>query len=139
MSSQESQMLSNYYCNHTNGSETYRQGHSGSECIQYDCSNSSACMYPGNNPGYSPNIIKNKVPPEVPKRTSSISFRSLQENQQNIAVDTGSLSSVQSSGSDGSFTSHNLNQTNSSVESSVLSNSIMSWNTKSQVFKCIQH
>lgn len=132
-------MLSNYYCSHTNDSDTYRQAHSGPDCNQYGSNNSSACMFSGNSSGYSPNITKNKVPPEVPKRTSSISFRSLREHQQNIAIDSGSLSSVQSSGSDGSLSSqsHNLNQTNSSVEPSMLSNSVVSWNTKSQVIKCI--
>ncbi|XP_014292050.1 IQ motif and SEC7 domain-containing protein 1 [Halyomorpha halys] len=47
----------------------------------------------------------NRVPPEVPKRTSSISVRSL-ENPTNINLnknsDSGSVSSVQSSGSDSS-------------------------------------
>lgn len=137
------QMMSNFLCGsaHCNGSETYRQAHSSSDCNQYGSSSSSSCMYSVSSAGYSSNISKNKVPPEVPKRTSSISFRSLREHQ-NIAAgalnkmsDSGSLSSVQSSGSDGSLSSqsHNLNQTNSSVDSSMLSNSIVSWNKKSQV------
>lgn len=139
-----SQVLPNYLCgnNHTNNSDTYRQAHFASDCNQFGSSSSSSCMFSGNSSGYSPNISKNKVPPEVPKRTSSISFRSLREQHQNMATsalnkmsDSGSLSSVQSSGSDGSLSSqsHNLNQTNSSVDSSMLSNSIVSWNTKSQV------
>lgn len=139
------QMMPNFLCgnNHSNGSDTYRQAHSGSDCNQYG-SSSSSCMFSGSSAsGYSSNISKNKVPPEVPKRTSSISFRSLREQHQNMVAgtpnkmsDSGSLSSVQSSGSDGSISSqsHNLNQTNSSVDSSMLSNSLVSWNTKSQVY-----
>lgn len=139
------QMMPNFLCgnSHCNGTDTYRQAHSNSECNQCGSSSSSSCMYSVSSVGYSSNIPKNKVPPEVPKRTSSISFRSLREQHQNIAAstlnkmsDSGSLSSVQSSGSDGSLSSqsHNLNQTNSSVDSSMLSNSIVSWNKKSQVF-----
>lgn len=44
-----------------------------------------------------------KVPPEVPKRTSSISSRSMESRHHNglsKSVENGSLSSVQSSGSD---------------------------------------
>lgn len=126
------QMLPNFLCgnSHNNCSDTYRKGHSGSDCNQYGSSPSS-CMFLGNSSGYSSTISKNKVPPEVPKRTSSISFRSLREQHQNIGAntlnklsDSSSLSSVQSSGSDGSLCSQSQNQTNSST---------VSWNTKSQV------
>lgn len=43
-----------------------------------------------------------KVPPEVPKRTSSISSRSMEQRHNGLSksVENGSLSSVQSSGSD---------------------------------------
>lgn len=43
-----------------------------------------------------------KVPPEVPKRTSSISSRSMEPRHNGLSksVENGSLSSVQSSGSD---------------------------------------
>ncbi|CAI6354056.1 unnamed protein product [Macrosiphum euphorbiae] len=143
------QMMPNFLCgnSHNNGSDTYRQAHSGSDCNQYGSSSSSSCMFSGSSTGYPSNISKNKVPPEVPKRTSSISFRSLREQHQNIAAgtlnkmsDSGSLSSVQSSGSDGSLSSqsHNLNQTNSSIDSSLLSNSIVSWNKKSQISDVIR-
>lgn len=140
-------VIPNFLCenNHSNDSETYRQGHSGSDCNQYGSSSSSSCLF------YPSNISKTKIPPEVPKRTSSISFRSLREHHQNMMVGTlnkisnsDSLSSVQSSSSDCSISSQpqNLNQTNSSVDSSILSNSIVSWSTKSQVyivFICIMY
>lgn len=140
--------IQNFLCGN-NSSDTYRQAHSSSECNQYGSSSSSSCIFSNSSTGYSSNISKNKVPPEVPKRTSSISFRSLREqHQNNLAAstlnkqsDSGSLSSVQSSGSDGSISSqsHNLNQTNSSVDSSMLSNSIVSWNKKSQVSQLWLH
>jgi len=122
--------------NHSNDSDTYRQAHSRTDCNQYISGNIFST-------GYLSNISKtNKIPPEVPKRTSSISFRSLREHQQNLVAGTlnkisnsDSLSSVQSSSSDCSISSHsqNMNQTNSSVDSSILSNSIVSWSINSQV------
>lgn len=136
------QMMPNYLCgNLGTNSDTYRQAHSSSNCSnQYSNSISSSCMFSETSSiGYTSNISKNKIPPEVPKRTSSISFRPLRDQHQTGALnkmsDSGSISSVQSSGSDGSISSqsHNLNQTNSSVDSSMLSNSIVSWNKKSQV------
>lgn len=51
-----------------------------------------------------------KVPPEVPKRTSSISSRSLEARQNGLTKTTknGSLSSVQSSGSDSSISAEHM-------------------------------
>lgn len=51
-----------------------------------------------------------KVPPEVPKRTSSISSRSLEGRQNGLTKNTknGSLSSVQSSGSDSSISAEHI-------------------------------
>lgn len=124
--------------NHNNDSDTYRQAHSGSDYNHYGNSFSSRLF----NTEYPSNISKTKIPPEVPKRTSSISFRSLRDHQQNMIVNTvnkisnsDSLSSVQSSSSDCSLSSQpqHSNQTNS-VDSSTLSNSIVSWSTKSQVY-----
>ncbi|XP_054279803.1 IQ motif and SEC7 domain-containing protein 1 isoform X2 [Macrosteles quadrilineatus] len=57
-------------------------------------------QYPGNGNSHS-----RRVPPEVPKRTSSISLRSLDHPSPAALIktsDSGSLSSVQSSGSDSS-------------------------------------
>lgn len=54
------------------------------------------------------NQIARKVPPEVPKRTSSISSKSVEQRQQRMngltkTNENGSVSSVQSSGSDSSI------------------------------------
>lgn len=52
-----------------------------------------------------------KVPPEVPKRTSSISTRSMEHRRANglsKSTDNGSLSSVQSSGSDSSISADRI-------------------------------
>lgn len=51
-----------------------------------------------------------RVPPEVPKRTSSISSRSLEARQNGLTKTTknGSLSSVQSSGSDSSISAEHM-------------------------------
>lgn len=122
--------------NHSNDSDTYKQAHSGSDCNQYISSDGIFSTE-----GYVSNTTNTKIPPEVPKRTSSISFRSLREHQRNIASgalnqisNSDSLTSVQSSSSDCSIShSQNMNQTNSSVDSSILSNSIVSWSINSQV------
>ncbi|XP_050529798.1 IQ motif and SEC7 domain-containing protein 1 [Daktulosphaira vitifoliae] len=139
------QRMPNYLCSSSHcDSDLYGQ----ESCNQYATNMSpSSCVYNVNSVVYASNISKNKVPPEVPKRTSSISFRSLRDQHQNLPSntinkmsDSGSLSSVQSSGSDGSLSSqsHTINQTNSSVDSSMLSNSIVSWNKKSQVSDVIR-
>ncbi|CAG9816488.1 unnamed protein product [Phaedon cochleariae] len=57
-------------------------------------------------------LSRGKVPPEVPKRTSSISSRSLEPRQKANGLmkttDNGSLSSVQSSGSDSSISADRI-------------------------------
>lgn len=60
-----------------------------------------------------PNSANKKIPPEVPKRTSSISCRSTPEcltraNGLNKTFENGSLSSVQSSGSDSSLSTDRI-------------------------------
>lgn len=58
--------------------------------------------HPGSGPG---SLGPRRVPPEVPKRTSSISLRSLDHSSPAALTktsDSGSVSSVQSSGSDSS-------------------------------------
>lgn len=81
-----------------------------------------------------------KVPPEVPKRTSSISFKSndsgssLLSNSEITFSQTkygGSLSSVQSSSSDSSSTMNASHS--SSLNASNYSSSSTSWNKKPQV------
>lgn len=76
----------------------------------------------------------NRVPPEVPKRTSSISVRSL-ENPTNINLnknsDSGSVSSVQSSGSDSSVIPPVTNIKTPLVNSYKLFKTIKSINVKS--------
>nr|CAD7570946.1 unnamed protein product [Timema californicum] len=62
-----------------------------------------------------------KVPPEVPKRTSSISTKSNETRIHNVnglnkTKDNGSLSSVQSSGSDSSLSTDRITCENSEVE-----------------------
>ncbi|XP_065218798.1 IQ motif and SEC7 domain-containing protein 1 isoform X2 [Planococcus citri] len=81
-----------------------------------------------------------KVPPEVPKRTSSISFKSNDSNQSLLSNSdmsfgktkhSGSMSSVQSSSSDSSSTMNASHS--SSISMSNYSGSIGSWNKKPQV------
>ncbi|CAG9855540.1 unnamed protein product [Phyllotreta striolata] len=78
---------------------------------------SSSCNTPGSSSnGYmrSRNSLSSrKVPPEVPKRTSSISSKSMEPNRQKCnglikTTENGSLSSVQSSGSDSSVSTERL-------------------------------
>ncbi|CAG2059907.1 unnamed protein product, partial [Timema podura] len=62
-----------------------------------------------------------KIPPEVPKRTSSISTKSNETRIHNVnglnkTKDNGSLSSVQSSGSDSSLSTDRITCENSEVE-----------------------
>lgn len=85
-----------------------------------------------------------KIPPEVPKRTSSISFKSNDSNQSllsNLEVSFGqikyggSLSSVQSSSSDSSST---VNASHSSLNMSNCLSSSTSWNKKPQVCLSLQ-
>lgn len=119
----------------------FQNSHNCNSCNHYS---SSCCMYSSeNSTGYQSNISKNKVPPEVPKRTSSISYRSLREQHNNFETDTlnklpdnFSLSSIQSSNSSECSSSSQkliMDQTCSSVDCSYTSNSIGSWNNKSQV------
>ena len=77
---------------------------------------SSACSTPSNSNGYirsRSSLNSRKVPPEVPKRTSSISTKSLEprSHRSNGLIKTtenGSLSSVQSSGSDSSISTDKI-------------------------------
>lgn len=62
---------------------------------------------------YARSRVSRKVPPEVPKRTSSISMRSMEHRQHRTnglskSTDNGSLSSVQSSGSDSSISADRI-------------------------------
>ncbi|XP_050313103.1 IQ motif and SEC7 domain-containing protein 1 isoform X2 [Anthonomus grandis grandis] len=76
----------------------------------------SSCSTPTSSNGYarSRNSISNrKVPPEVPKRTSSITSRSIEQNRTKSnglskTAENGSLSSVQSSGSDSSISTERI-------------------------------
>lgn len=84
-----------------------------------------------------------KVPPEVPKRTSSISFKSNDSNQSLLSNSEisfsqtkygGSMSSVQSSSSDSSSTI-NASHSPSLNASNYSSSSGLSWSKKPQVYR----
>ncbi|KAJ8911054.1 hypothetical protein NQ315_015108 [Exocentrus adspersus] len=85
-------------------------------CTQVTASGSSCSTPTTSSNGYMrtrSSISSRKVPPEVPKRTSSISSRSLEPRHQksNGLIKTnenGSLSSVQSSGSDSSISTERI-------------------------------
>lgn len=76
----------------------------------------NSCSTPSNSNGYvrsRSSLSNRKVPPEVPKRTSSISSRSLESrshrsNGLTKTTENGSLSSVQSSGSDSSISTDRI-------------------------------
>lgn len=78
------------------------------------CSNSSGSnISTYSRPSRNGSQSNKKVPPEVPKRTSSISSKSLEPRQHrpnglNKTAENGSLSSVQSSGSDSSISTDKL-------------------------------
>lgn len=84
--------------------------------LQTTSSQSSCNTTPSSNNGFvrsRSNISNRKVPPEVPKRTSSISTRSLEQRHHRSnglikSTENGSLSSVQSSGSDSSISADRI-------------------------------
>ncbi|KAJ8976559.1 hypothetical protein NQ317_014212 [Molorchus minor] len=98
-----SSSLQHYYSSAENKSDSL--------CTQVTASGSSTCSTPTTSSnGYR---RARKVPPEVPKRTSSISSRSLEARHQKSnglikTTENGSLSSVQSSGSDSSISTDRI-------------------------------
>lgn len=85
-----------------------------------------------------PNSANKKVPPEVPKRTSSISCRStpdsmIRGNGLSKTFENGSLSSVQSSGSDSSISIDRVPTEGAEGESRNRSSPV--WKRKTQVSK----
>lgn len=84
--------------------------------LQTTASQSSCSTTPTSSNGYMrsrSSLSSRKVPPEVPKRTSSISTRSMEHrhhrsNGLSKSTENGSLSSVQSSGSDSSISADRI-------------------------------
>ncbi|XP_017771480.1 PREDICTED: IQ motif and SEC7 domain-containing protein 1 isoform X3 [Nicrophorus vespilloides] len=100
--------LPNYY--------SVSEGGKDSHSLQPVSSPSSCSTPQGSNNGYvrsRSSLSNRKVPPEVPKRTSSISSRSVdprhhRSNGLSKSTENGSLSSVQSSGSDSSISTDRI-------------------------------